>query len=93
MSNWPGRRPRRGPSSSSRSIGTPPVRGRPSPSTSGAGDAPDEVGVEALVARRDRGVDGEDAVAGDLVQASSSVARRRPAPAPARRAGTPSGPR
>ena len=31
-----------------------------------SGDAPDEVGIEAFVAGRDRGVDGEDAVTPDL---------------------------
>ena len=39
--------------------------GRPPPSRSGPGDAPDEVGIEALVAGRDRRVDGEHAVAPD----------------------------
>ena len=38
MSNWPGRRPTPRPSSSRRSTGTPPVSGRPSPSSSGPGD-------------------------------------------------------
>ena len=55
---------------------------------------PDEIGVEALVARRDRRMDREDAVPRDLLEGRRR-GRRRPPPAraPAPRAGTPSGPR
>ena len=59
-------RPR--PISSTRSTGTPPVFGRPSPSRSAPGDSPDEPGVEALVAGRDRRMDREDAVAADPLE-------------------------
>ena len=59
MSNWPRSPSVPRPSSRTRSTGTPPaVEQR-------AGDAPDEVGVEPLVAGRDRRVDREDAVAPD----------------------------
>ncbi len=60
----------------------------------GAGDAADEVGVEPLVAGRDRRVDREHAVAPDarpgVVERGARPPRTR---GRARRAGTPSGPR
>ena len=61
-------------------------RQRRRPPASGAGDAPDQVRVEALVARRDRRVDREHAVRADLRRGASSsdVARAQPARAPAR---------
>ena len=70
MSNWPRSPSTPRPSSRTRSTGTPPrVEER-------ARDAPDEVGVEPLVARRDRRVDREHAVAADRRQ---RLVERRPA--------------
>ena len=56
------------PSSRTRSTGTPPRVGPAVAVEERAGDPADEVGVEALVAGRDRGVDGEDAVPPDLAE-------------------------
>ena len=58
------------------------------------GHAADEIGIEPLVARRDRRVDREDAVAPDLGEGVVERRARRDVLArPLARAGTPSGPR
>ena len=59
----------------------------------GTGQASDQVGVEALVAGRDRRVDGEHAVAPDLAPGVVEGDPARRTRARARRGGTRSGPR